>query len=92
MGPSFDGGFQAGPSMPHHSVRKYRLICVKVTRQAAQNPRNRLRSAAQPAALNERRPLKTGNIVRTRVNALMALDPTYALTYDRPNPIGKHSP
>jgi len=57
--------------MPHQSVRKYRCTCVKVTRLAAETPRAKPRSAAEQTPLDYRRPLKTGNIVKTSVNALL---------------------
>jgi hypothetical protein len=58
--------------MPYQSVRKYCRTRVKVTRLALRTTTSRLQSAAEPATLNHRRPLKTGNIVQTWVNALMA--------------------
>ena len=58
--------------MPYQSVRKYCRTRVKVTRLALRTTTSRLQSAAEPATLNYRRPLKTGNIVQTWVNALMA--------------------
>jgi hypothetical protein len=56
--------------MPHQSVRKCRAPCVKLTRLAAKTLRTRPQTAAQTAAFNYRRLLKTGNIVQTSVNAL----------------------
>jgi len=58
--------------MPHQSVRRYRSPRVKMTRLGVKSLQNRVRSAAEPVTLNYRRPLKTGNIVQTSVNALMA--------------------
>jgi hypothetical protein len=58
--------------MPHQSVRRYRSPRVKMTRLGVKSLQNRAWSAAEPVTLNYRRPLKTGNIVQTSVNALMA--------------------
>jgi hypothetical protein len=65
--------------MPHQSAGKYRGPCVKVTRLTPKTPRSPPWSAAQLAALNYRRPFKIGNIVKTSVNALMLLNPSYGL-------------
>jgi hypothetical protein len=59
--------------MPQQSVRNYHATCVKVTRLAPRTPRARARPAAELTTPNYRRPLKTGNIVQTSVNALMAM-------------------
>jgi hypothetical protein len=57
--------------MPHQSVRRYRSPRVKMTRLGLKFLQNRAWSAAEPVTLNYRRPLKTGNIVQTSVNALV---------------------
>src|SRR5258708_27412712 len=75
MAASIDGGSRIRPPMPHQSAEKYRGSCVKMTRLGRRYLSNRPRSATQLAAPNYRRPLKTGNIVQTCVNALMAGHP-----------------
>src|SRR5271166_3134219 len=75
MGRSIDGGPRIGPPMPHQSVTKCPHARDKVTRLTPKTRQKRLRSSAGRTALDYRRPLKIGKIVRTRVNALV-LAPT----------------